>query len=139
MKVQLQLDGKAGAGKEYSGIWNCVTKTVKNHGFFGLYRGLSVVINGVVAKLSVRFGVFESVKYYIVDEKGNLTSEKKLFAGLCAGLCEAIFVVTPTDSIKVKFMNDQRSANPRFRGIFHGIGTIIKENGKKCCSFIVKH
>ena len=123
------MDGKAGAGKKFSGIWDCLSKTVKNRGFFGLYRGLSVVISGAVGKQSVRFGVFESIKQKIVDEKGNLTPRNRFFAGLCAGLCEAIFIVTPADTIKVKIINDQRSANPRFRGIIHAISTIIKENG----------
>lgn len=130
MKTQLQLDGKAGAGKEYSGIWDCVTKTVKNRGFFGLYRGLSVLLYGSIPKSAVRFGAFESVKQQIVDENGQLTAQKRLFAGLSAGICEAIFAVTPMETVKVKFINDQRSANPRFRGFVHGVGIILRENGK---------
>lgn len=129
VKTQLQLDGKAGAGKEYSGIWDCVTKTVKNRGFFGLYRGLSVLLYGSIPKSAVRFGAFESVKQQIVDENGQLTAQKRLFAGLSAGICEAIFAVTPMETVKVKFINDQRSANPRFRGFVHGVGIILRENG----------
>merc|ERR1719422_1451041 len=33
------------------------------------------------------------------------------------------------ETVKVKFINDQRSANPRFRGFYHGVRTIIKEQG----------
>lgn len=131
VKTQLQLDGKSGAGKQYEGIWDCVTKTVKGRGFLGLYRGLSVLLYGSIPKSAVRFGAFESVKQQLVDENGQLTPQKRLLAGLCAGICEAIFAVTPMETVKVKFINDQRSASPRFRGFFHGVGIIVKEHGFK--------
>ncbi|XP_076236233.1 mitochondrial citrate transporter scheggia [Calliopsis andreniformis] len=131
VKTQLQLDGKAGAGKQYAGIWDCVTKTIKTHGFFGLYRGLSVLIYGSIPKSAVRFGSFEKIKQVLVDENGNLTTQTSFLAGLCAGASEAIFVVTPMETIKVKFINDQRSANPRYKGFFHGVTMIVKEYGFK--------
>lgn len=107
VKTQLQLDGKIGASKQYGGIWDCVTKTVKNHGIFGLYRGLSVLIYGSIPKAAVRFGSFEKMKELLVDENGKLTTQSSFVAGLCAGASEAIFVVTPMETIKVKFINDR--------------------------------
>jgi len=79
----------------------------------------------------VRFGAFETVKDQLVDADGKLNPQRRLLAGLCAGVCEAIFAVTPMETIKVKFINDQRSANPKFRGFFHGVHLIVKEHGKK--------
>ena len=35
--------------------------------------------------------------------------------GLGAGVSEAILVVTPMETVKVKFISDQRSANPKFK------------------------
>lgn len=129
VKTQLQLDGKAGAGKQYTGIWDCVTKTVKTRGIFGLYRGLSVLIYGSVPKSAVRFGSFETVKQMLVDSEGKLSKKMSFLAGLCAGASEAIFVVTPMETIKVKFINDQRSTNPKYKGFFHGVTMITKEYG----------
>ncbi|XP_053999575.1 putative tricarboxylate transport protein, mitochondrial [Hylaeus anthracinus] len=129
VKTQLQLDGKSGASKQYTGIWDCVTKTVQNRGFFGLYRGLSVLIYGSIPKSAVRFGSFEKVKGFLVNENGKLTTQTSLLAGLCAGASEAIFAVTPMETIKVKFINDQRSANPKYRGFLHGVKMIIQEYG----------
>lgn len=103
---------------------------MKTHGFFGLYRGLSVLLYGSIPKSAVRFGAFETAKTRLVDENGKLNAQRRLLAGLCAGVCEAILAVTPMETVKVKFINDQRSATPRFRGFFHGVGVIIKENGK---------
>lgn len=44
----------SGGTKKYTGIWDCVNKTVKGHGFFGLYRGLSVLLYGSIPKSAVR-------------------------------------------------------------------------------------
>lgn len=55
----------------------------------------------------------------------------RLLCGLGAGVAEAIFAVTPMETVKVKFINDQNSANPKFRGFFHGVRMIIKEQGIK--------
>ena len=46
-----------------------------------------------------------------------------------AGVCEAILAVTPMETVKVKFINDQTSANPKFKGFFHGVRQIIKAEG----------
>ena len=48
-----------------------------------------------------------------------------------AGVSEAIFAVTPMETIKVKFIHDQRLPNPRFKGFFHGVRQIIHESGKR--------
>ncbi|CAH1801529.1 unnamed protein product [Owenia fusiformis] len=128
VKTQLQLDEK-GAQKRYKGIFDCVRVTVKERGVLGLYRGLSVLLYGSIPKSAVRFGSFEEFKKRNVDASGNLSTSKKLLCGLGAGVCEAIFAVTPMETVKVKFINDQRSANPQFRGFFHGVGTIVKQQG----------
>lgn len=128
VKTQLQLDEK-GDRKKYNGIFDCAKKTVKNHGFFGLYRGLSVLLYGSIPKSAVRFGAFETFKGLMMDANGNLTPGTRLLCGLGAGVSEAILAVTPMETVKVKFINDQRSEKPRFKGFFHGVSLIIKEQG----------
>ena len=44
---------------------------------------------------------------------------------------EAILAVTPMETVKVKFINDQTSAKPHFRGFFHGVSQIVKEQGNE--------
>lgn len=65
----------------------------------------------------------------MVDDKGQLSTGGKLLAGLGAGVCEAVLAVTPMETVKVKFINDQRSANPKFKGFFHGVSTIVRQEG----------
>lgn len=129
VKTQLQLDEKAGKTRQYNGIVDCVKKTVKSHGVLGLYRGLSVLLYGSIPKSAVRFGTYEEFKKRSVDEVGNLSPVNRLLCGLGAGICEAIFAVTPMETVKVKFIHDQTQPNPKFRGFFHGVREIVRHQG----------
>jgi len=126
VKTQLQLDEKVG---KYKGILDCTKQTIKTNGIGGLYRGLPILLYGSIPKSAVRFGGFEQFKKLMVDEKGNLSPISRLLCGLGAGVSEAILAVTPMETVKVKFINDQRSANPKYRGFFHGLKTIISQEG----------
>lgn len=128
VKTQLQLDERS-TKPRYSGIGDVVKQTVQSHGVKGLYRGLSVLIYGSIPKSAVRFGTFEELKKRNVDERGNLSPANRLLCGLGAGISEAIFAVTPMETIKVKFINDQNSANPKYKGFSHGVREIIREQG----------
>uniref|UniRef100_H2YP04 Citrate transport protein n=1 Tax=Ciona savignyi TaxID=51511 RepID=H2YP04_CIOSA len=122
----------------YAGILDCVKQTVRGHGVLGLYRGLSSLLYGSIPKaaaiisyLFYRFGVFEALSNPVRDSNGMLTSTQGLFCGLGAGLAEAVLVVCPMETIKVKFIHDQTSAKPRFQGFFRGVVQIVKEQGLK--------
>merc|ERR1712136_255332 len=130
VKTQLQLDERVG---KYKGIWDCGKQTVQSHGVRGLYRGLSVLLYGSIPKSAVRFGSFEQFKKSAVDDKGNLSPVSRLLCGLGAGVSEAILAVTPMETLKVKFIADQTSANPQYKGFFHGVRTIIKTEGLAGC------
>jgi solute carrier family 25 citrate transporter 1 len=126
VKTQLQLDEKVG---KYKGIIDCAKQTVGERGVGGLYRGLSVLVYGSIPKSAVRFGSFETFKKNMMDEQGNLSPLSRLLCGLGAGVSEAILAVTPMETVKVKFINDQRSANPKYKGFYHGVRSIINEQG----------
>uniref|UniRef100_A0A915D4G9 Citrate transport protein n=1 Tax=Ditylenchus dipsaci TaxID=166011 RepID=A0A915D4G9_9BILA len=128
VKTQLQLDERS-AKPKFKGPVDCVKQTYRGHGFFGFYRGLPVLLYGSIPKSSFRFGTFEFLKGKAADERGNLTAATRLLCGLGAGVSEAIFAVTPMETVKVKFIHDQTLEKPRYRGFAHGIGTIVKTEG----------
>jgi len=128
VKTQLQLDEKAKVPK-YTGPLDCASKTIKGHGVLGLYRGLSSLLYGSIPKASVRFATYEKLRNNLVDEKGRLSQGRTLLAGLGAGMAEAVAVVCPMETVKVKFIHDQTQPNPRFKGFFSGVATIVREQG----------
>ena len=51
-------------------------------------------------------------------------------------MAEAVFAVTPMETVKVKFIHDQTLEKPRFRGFVHGLSTIVKAEGLRVFDFI---
>lgn len=128
VKTQLQLDEKANPPR-YRGIGHCVKLTVRDHGIRGLYRGLSSLLYGSIPKSAVRFGTFEFLSNYARSASGKLDGKSSFMCGLGAGVSEAILIVCPMETIKVKFIHDQASSTPRYRGFYHGVREIIREQG----------
>nr|XP_054325267.1 tricarboxylate transport protein, mitochondrial isoform X1 [Pongo pygmaeus] len=130
VKTQLQLDERSHPPR-YRGIGDCVRQTVRNHGVLGLYRGLSSLLYGSIPKAAVRFGMFEFLSNHMRDAQGRLDSTRGLLCGLGAGVAEAVVVVCPMETIKVKFIHDQTSPHPKYKGFFHGVREIVREQGLK--------
>ena len=65
----------------------------------------------------------------MADSNGKLTQVGNLTCGLGAGVAEAILIVCPMETVKVKFIHDQTQPNPKYRGFFHGVYTIVKTEG----------
>eukprot|EP01103_Thecamoeba_quadrilineata_P019462 TRINITY_DN7898_c0_g1_i1.p1 TRINITY_DN7898_c0_g1~~TRINITY_DN7898_c0_g1_i1.p1 ORF type:complete len:298 (-),score=53.94 TRINITY_DN7898_c0_g1_i1:40-933(-) len=126
VKTQLQL-----SKTNFTGPLNCVSRTIKEKGPLGLYRGLSPLLYFSIPKAAVRFTSFEQFKRLFQQGQNRpLTNLEATMAGFGAGVMEAILTVTPMENVKVKFIHDQvLSEKPRYRGFFHGMSVILKENG----------
>lgn len=129
VKTQMQLYEKKGM----QGPLQIAKETVRAHGALGLYRGLSSLLYFSIPKSAVRFLAFEQAKNLLMDETGKMSTGKNFTAGLIAGAVEAIAVVTPMETIKVKLIHDQLSASPKYKGFFHGIRSIASEQGLAGC------
>lgn len=57
-----------------------------------------------VTSFIVRFGMFEFLSNHMRDESGKLDSTRGLIAGLGAGVAEAVVVVCPMETVKVREM-----------------------------------
>ncbi|KAJ2999013.1 hypothetical protein HDV02_003706 [Globomyces sp. JEL0801] len=136
VKTQLQIQATP---KRYFGPWDCAVKTVKERGFTGLYRGLSALLIGNAAKAGVRFLAYDQIKALFKDKNGKLSGTSMVLgnisyikfqsAGLGAGICEGVLVVTPSETIKTKLIHDQNQPVQKYRGLVHGVRTIIAEEG----------
>ncbi|KAG0306312.1 hypothetical protein BGZ98_002642 [Dissophora globulifera] len=134
VKTQLQLQdgGVASArngGVKFKGPLDVLTTTVKTQGITAIYRGLSALIIGTAAKAGVRFLAFDQFREMLKDSNGKTTGARSVLAGLGAGMTEAILVVTPTETIKTKLIHDGNLATPKYRGLVHGIRSIVQAEG----------
>ena len=74
------------------GAINCVKHTIKENGFFGIYRGYGALLMFSVPKNYVRFGTYSYVKANVLTTPTKLNN---FLCGICAGAMESTFVVTP--------------------------------------------
>jgi len=138
VKTQLQLDEKANPPK-YRGMVDCAKQTVAQRGPTGLYRGLSVLLVGSIPKAAVRFGAQQWASNKIQQGcfGANFAATNplatSLLSGLFAGFSEAILAVCPMETVKVKFIHDMNQAKPQYRGLMHGMRTIIAQEGFRGC------
>lgn len=101
-------------------------------GVLGLYRGLPSLLWFSVPKVASRFFAYETLKNALQESNGSLSTANTLLCGLGAGTAEAIVAVTPMDTIKTRLIHDQLTRAPadrKFRGFFHGVRTIVAEQG----------
>jgi len=111
-----------------------VKDTLRARGPFGLYKGLDSMVYFATPKAAIRFTGFEAASGAMRGADGTplfgaLTS---FAAGLVAGAMEAVAVTTPQETIKIKLINDQFRTDgspPKFHGFFHGVKTIVAEEG----------
>jgi solute carrier family 25 citrate transporter 1 len=124
VKTQMQLY------KEFSqkGLAYTVKDTYNKYGITGFYRGLPVLLFFSVPKTGVRFGANQALKNNVfTDFKTNKLSN--FLAGVGAGITEAIFVVTPQETLKTKLIHDRFQPNPQYNGLFDGIKKIYAAQG----------
>ncbi|KIL65393.1 hypothetical protein M378DRAFT_105087 [Amanita muscaria Koide BX008] len=106
-----------------------IRETIKTKGITGLYSGCSALIIGNATKAGVRFVSYDYFKSKLADSQGKVSAPRSLLAGLGAGTMEAIFAVTPSETIKTKLIDDSKRPNPRYRGLVHGTASIVREEG----------
>lgn len=60
--ARTRLASDVGSGKrDFSGLWDCLNKTARKSGFFGLYNGFGVSVMGIIPYRGVYFGLFDSL------------------------------------------------------------------------------
>jgi len=58
-----------GGGREYTGLIDCLKKTVNSDGARGLYRGFGVSVQGIIIYRASYFGFFDTAKGMLPDPK----------------------------------------------------------------------
>jgi solute carrier family 25 carnitine/acylcarnitine transporter 20/29 len=75
--IKVRLQTQSATNKMYNGIVDCLTKIIKNEGFFALYKGNYRINLGSVTPLvgvgimgSMRFGLYENFKKIFAEKNG---------------------------------------------------------------------
>lgn len=135
IKVRMQLSRRQRqAGGKRRGFIKTGVEIARKETPLGLYKGLGAVLTGIVPKMAIRFTSYEWYKQMLASKSGNITGSANFFAGLLAGVTEAVAVVTPMEVVKIRLQGQHHSMAdpldvPKYRNAAHAMYTVIREEG----------
>eukprot|EP00741_Cyanophora_paradoxa_P017403 tig00020964_g16812.t1 len=107
-KTRMQLQGelmRAGEGRKFANVFDCLIKTAKYEGFAGLQKGLGSMLVREALINSLRLGTFEPILHRIHDrDLGPAPIFKKLIAGGIAGALGS-FAANPVELVKTRLQS----------------------------------
>ncbi|ORX48796.1 mitochondrial carrier [Hesseltinella vesiculosa] len=97
IKVRIQLDNG-----RFNGAWDCAVQTVKNEGFFALYKGMSSPLIGIGAVNALLFAANSQFRKMLQTYPGEELPLTKIgLAGAGAGIVNSI-LASPVEMLKIK-------------------------------------
>ena len=135
IKVRMQLSRRQRQpGVKRRGFVKTGLEIAKKETPLGLYKGLGAVLTGIIPKMAIRFTSYEWYKQMLASQSGNISGSANFFAGLAAGVTEAVAVVTPMEVVKIRLQGQHHSMAdpldvPKYRNAAHAMYTVIKEEG----------
>jgi len=70
-RTRLAADVGVGAGRQFNGLWHCLTSIRAKDGFFGLYKGFGVSVGGIIVYRASYFGGFDTAKSLLLSDPKN--------------------------------------------------------------------
>lgn len=67
-RTRLAADVGKGTDREFNGLMDCLVKTAKSDGIYGLYRGFGISVVGIIAYRAAYFGMFDTGKVLFWDD-----------------------------------------------------------------------
>lgn len=130
--VKIRMQDRASAGK-YTGILDCVVKTVRAEGPLALYNGLESTLWRHILWNAGYFGCIFQVRGLLPKPDPNSNAQKvqnQIIAGTIGGTVGTI-LNTPMDVVKSRIQNSPRIAGsvPKYNWAWPALATVMKEEG----------
>ncbi|KAI9183566.1 Mitochondrial carrier protein ymc2 [Blastocladiella emersonii ATCC 22665] len=114
----------------YSGVVDCVKKTVQADGALGLYKGTVTPLLGIGACVSIQFAVLENMKRRFAASNGgstDLSLAQLYMAGAVSGVANSA-VSGPVEHIRTR-LQVQTGSNVQFKGPLDCVRQIYRGHG----------
>ncbi|CAI8044572.1 Mitochondrial 2-oxodicarboxylate carrier [Geodia barretti] len=126
VKTRFQIQGVTSDPSRYTSILDCITRMIRNEGFFSLYKGILPPVVADTPKRAAKFLVFESSKSACASV--NFTGPWSLVtAGLASGTVEGA-IIAPFERVKV-YIQVQRQRMSEMPNTWLVAREIIKRDG----------
>ncbi|XP_067096132.1 mitochondrial glutamate carrier 1-like [Osmerus mordax] len=91
----------------YKNMMDCLMKTVRSEGYFGMYRGAAVNLTLVTPEKAIKLAANDFFRHQLSKDGGRLTVSKEMLAGCGAGMCQVI-ITTPMEMLKIQLQDAGR-------------------------------
>ncbi|KYO36627.1 mitochondrial glutamate carrier 2 isoform A [Alligator mississippiensis] len=105
-KTRLQNQQREGV---YTGMRDCVVKTLRSEGFFGIYRGAAVSLTLVTPEKAIKLAANDFFRQLLLQDGKDLTLPREMLAGCGAGTCQVV-VTSPMEMLKIQLQDAGRLA-----------------------------
>uniref|UniRef100_A0A8P0PS24 Mitochondrial glutamate carrier 1 n=5 Tax=Canis lupus TaxID=9612 RepID=A0A8P0PS24_CANLF len=107
--AKTRLQNQQNGQRLYSSMSDCLIKTIRSEGYFGMYRGAAVNLTLVTPEKAIKLAANDFFRYQLSKDGQKLTLFKEMLAGCGAGTCQVI-VTTPMEMLKIQLQDAGRIA-----------------------------
>ncbi|CAL8368058.1 unnamed protein product [Lota lota] len=107
--AKTRLQNQRNGQQVYRNMLDCLIKTVKSEGYFGMYRGAAVNLTLVTPEKAIKLAANDFFRHQLSKDGGRLTVLKEMLSGCGAGMCQVI-ITTPMEMLKIQLQDAGRLA-----------------------------
>lgn len=107
--AKTRLQNQQNGQRMYTSMSDCLIKTIRSEGYFGMYRGAAVNLTLVTPEKAIKLAANDFFRYHLAKDGRKLTLLKEMLAGCGAGTCQVI-VTTPMEMLKIQLQDAGRIA-----------------------------
>ncbi|XP_045219994.1 mitochondrial glutamate carrier 2 isoform X3 [Macaca fascicularis] len=93
----------------YKGMIDCLMKTARAEGFFGMYRGAAVNLTLVTPEKAIKLAANDFFRQLLMEDGMQRNLKMEMLAGCGAGMCQVV-VTSPMEMLKIQLQDAGRLA-----------------------------
>ncbi|KAK6318831.1 hypothetical protein J4Q44_G00100420 [Coregonus suidteri] len=105
--VKTRLQNQRQGQQIYKNMMDCLIKTVRSEGYFGMYRGAAVNLTLVTPEKAIKLAANDFFRQHLSKNGKGLTVFKEMLAGCGAGICQVV-ITTPMEMLKIQLQDAGR-------------------------------
>ncbi|XP_062318440.1 mitochondrial glutamate carrier 1 [Osmerus eperlanus] len=110
--AKTRLQNQQNGSRLYTSMSDCLIKTIRSEGYFGMYRGAAVNLTLVTPEKAIKLAANDFFRQHFSKDGQKLTLLKEMLAGCGAGTCQVV-VTTPMEMLKIQLQDAGRIAAQR--------------------------